>query len=69
MIRFSAVIILTSLSLVLFLRDANAVGPKKIAEKGHWAAYTFKEKDGKVCYIASAPSKQRGKYKGIITFY
>ena len=29
MIRFAAVIILTSLSLVMFLPDANAVEPKK----------------------------------------
>jgi hypothetical protein len=63
MIRFSAVIILTSLSSVMVLPDANAVEPKKIDEKRNWAAYTFKDKNGKVCYIASAPSKQKGKYK------
>ena len=43
--------------------NANAADPKKISEKRDWAAYTFSGKAGKVCYIASAPKKQRGKYK------
>ena len=41
----------------------EAQTPKKIAEKRAWTAYTFKGDGGKVCYMASAPIKQKGKYK------
>ena len=45
------------------IANANAADPIKISEKRDWAAYTFSGEAGKVCYIASAPKKQRGKYK------
>lgn len=28
-----------------------------------WTAYVFQDKDGKVCYMTSEPTKSRGKYK------
>ena len=46
-----------------FIEEARAQTPKKIDEKRAWTAYTFKGKGGKVCYMASAPIKQKGKYK------
>ena len=45
------------------IATANAADPKKISEKRDWAAYIFTGDAGKVCYIASAPKKQKGKYK------
>ena len=46
----------------MFIETVQALDPKMIEQERKWAAYTFKDKDGKVCYIASAPIKERGKY-------
>ena len=54
---------LISIFTIASITNANAAEPKKISEKRDWAAYTFSGEAGKVCYIASAPKKQRGKYK------
>ena len=37
--------------------------PKEIGAHGHWKAYTFNDDKSKVCYMASAPTKQSGNYK------
>ena len=54
---------LISIFTIASITNASAADPKKISEKRDWAAYTFSGEAGKVCYIASAPKKQRGKYK------
>jgi len=61
--RFFLTIILNGLLMGLFTETGQALDPKMIDQKRKWAAYTFKNKDGRVCYIASAPTKERGKYK------
>lgn len=42
--------------------DALAVEPQLINTFGAWTAYTFEEKSGKVCYMASQPKKAEGDY-------
>jgi hypothetical protein len=42
---------------------AQAQKPDEIGGNGKWAAYSFKDGGKKVCYMASAPTKQQGKYK------
>ncbi|MBR6408625.1 MAG: hypothetical protein IKS23_00075 [Alphaproteobacteria bacterium] len=36
--------------------------PKLIGDYNDWSAYTFKEGNNTVCYIASTPKKDEGKY-------
>jgi hypothetical protein len=47
----------TSLSL-----QARAQTPELIGNYGDWAAYSFTENGGKVCYMVSQPSKAEGNY-------
>ena len=54
------VICVAVLNIFVGMTDSDS---KKIAEKRAWTAYTFKGDGGKVCYMASAPIKQKGKYK------
>jgi len=56
-------IVLCIFVLSIFAGVTEAQTPKKIDEKRGWTAYTFKGDGGKVCYMASAPIKQKGKYK------
>ncbi len=42
---------------------AQAPKPNQIGAHRHWKAYTFNDGNSKVCYMASAPTKQTGKYK------
>ena len=42
---------------------AAAQTPSKIGANGKWAAYTYMDGGNEVCYMASAPLKQEGKYK------
>jgi hypothetical protein len=49
--------------IILFAAaPARAEEPKQIGEFGNWAAYVFMEDGGKVCYMASQPKKQEGKF-------
>ncbi|HEY8963587.1 MAG TPA: invasion associated locus B family protein [Alphaproteobacteria bacterium] len=41
---------------------ALADEPKVISTHGDWTAYSFKEGQGTVCYMASTPKKAEGKY-------
>lgn len=41
---------------------AHAADPKIIGSYGAWTAYSFDEKAGKVCYMASQPEKAEGDY-------
>jgi hypothetical protein len=53
-----------SAALVLgaFPLTANASEPKLINNFGEWAAYSFEENGGKVCYMAAKPGKALGNY-------
>lgn len=51
------------LALVSFIYSANAMeAPRHIGDYGDWAAYTYKENGKNVCYMASTPKKDEGKY-------
>lgn len=41
---------------------ALAADPKELGTFGEWTAYTFTEGKGKVCYMATQPSKSEGDY-------
>ncbi len=42
--------------------DASAGEPRLVASHGDWDAYVFIENGNKVCYMASKPKKEEGKY-------
>lgn len=42
---------------------AFAEEPKLLSTHGDWAAYSFRENGGTVCYMASQPKKSEGAYK------
>lgn len=48
--------------LLATVPSALAQTPERIGAHGQWAAYTFKDGNNTVCYMASAPTKQEGKY-------
>jgi len=41
---------------------ANAAQPQVLGEFDDWTAYHYKDASGDVCYIASSPKKDEGKY-------
>ncbi len=41
---------------------AAAAAPKLIGEYDDWVAYYYQDAGGKVCYMASTPKKDEGKY-------
>ena len=52
-----------ALFLFAFCFSANAMEtPRHIGDYGDWAAYTYKERGKSVCYMASTPKKDEGKY-------
>lgn len=50
------------LSIFLINSNANAAAPKVIGEYDDWIAYYIDEPTGRVCYMASTPKKDEGKY-------
>lgn len=51
------------LTLIFFSFQVNAMeAPRHIGDYGDWAAYTYKENGQNVCYMASTPKKDEGKY-------
>lgn len=51
------------LILALTTFSVNAMeAPRHIGDYGDWAAYTYKENGKNVCYMASTPKKDEGKY-------
>ncbi len=53
------------LVLVFFLSIGNVYAmeaPRLLGEYGDWSAYTYKENGKNVCYMASTPKKDEGKY-------
>ena len=49
-------------SIFLINVNANAAKPKIIGEYNDWVAYYIDEPTGRVCYMASTPKKDEGKY-------
>ena len=42
--------------------SAIAAAPKVLGEYGDWIAYYYRDGAGPVCYMASTPKKDEGKY-------
>lgn len=55
---------LSFMGLVYFLSvaAAHAAPPQMIGEYDDWTAYYYRDKAGAVCYMASTPKKDEGKY-------
>jgi predicted porin len=52
----------TLLSILLPSFPAAAQNVEVIGKYDNWVAYSFKEKSGIACYVASTPRKSEGKY-------
>jgi Invasion associated locus B (IalB) protein len=54
-------------------RAADAATPERIGGGGHWDAYAFTDKSGKVCYLVGRPEKsepaalKRGRVDALVT--
>lgn len=57
--KFLALIFLLGFT---FSGAARAAAPELIGEYDDWAAYSYKDGKGIVCYMASTPKKDEGKY-------
>lgn len=44
------------------IESVTAAAPKVLGEYGDWIAYYYRDGAGPVCYIASTPKKDEGKY-------
>ena len=42
--------------------SALAATPQVLGEYGDWVAYYYRDSSGAVCYMASTPKKDEGKY-------
>ena len=52
----------TAFATLGFSTMAHAQSPELIGNYGDWAAYSFTENGGKVCYMVSQPTKAEGNY-------
>ena len=59
MLRIFSIFSMLSLSCIA---NAEAAAPQLIGEYGDWVAYYYKDAGGAVCYMASIPKKDEGKY-------
>lgn len=59
MIKFLTIL---GLAFLTFNNQAWAAAPQLIGEYDDWSAYAYKDKGGLVCYMASTPKKDEGKY-------
>ena len=50
------------LAILLGVQDAKAAAPQVLGEYGDWVAYYYRDSAGAVCYMASTPKKDEGKY-------
>jgi len=57
-----AKIFITLLFAFLCSENVLAAPQKVIGEYGDWVAYYYRDNSGPVCYMASAPKKDEGKY-------
>ena len=55
--------ILAAFLLPLAAQTADS-GAKLLAKSGDWESFTYNEKGGKVCYVASQPKRSVGAVKG-----
>jgi len=53
---------LTAIATIGLSGVAQASEPQLIGNYGDWAAYSFTENGGKVCYMVSQPKKAQGNY-------
>lgn len=53
---------LSILSLLGYVGAAVAAAPQVLGEYGDWMAYYYRDGSGPVCYMASTPKKDEGKY-------
>jgi hypothetical protein len=59
-----SLVCLTLASIILFAAPrAEAAEPKLLGQYRDWEAYSLKENGQNVCYVASQPTKTKGKYK------
>ena len=63
MIRFVILFFFICIAVAGAAPPSVAKKPTDLGGNGKWAAYTFVDGKNKVCYMASAPVKQQGKYK------
>lgn len=50
------------LALFVNVHDSYATAPQVLGEYGDWVAYYYRDYAGSVCYMASTPKKDEGKY-------
>ncbi|MBE6451923.1 MAG: hypothetical protein E7012_00325 [Alphaproteobacteria bacterium] len=50
------------LSFFVNVSYSKASAPEVLGEYGDWVAYYYKDASGSVCYMASTPKKDEGKY-------
>lgn len=50
------------IAVIGYTNSVLADTPKVLGEYGDWIAYYYREKSGPVCYMASTPKKEEGKY-------
>lgn len=53
---------LSVLTMLVCVKAATAAAPKVLGEYGDWISYYYRDGAGPVCYMASAPKKDEGKY-------
>ena len=53
---------LIGLAYMCSTAGVQAAAPEMIGEYGDWVAYYYRDKAGPVCYMASTPKKDEGKY-------
>ena len=51
-----------ALAFVFNISSALAAAPQVLGEYGDWVAYYYRDSAGPVCYMASTPKKDEGKY-------
>ncbi|MBR2033905.1 MAG: hypothetical protein IKA03_04450 [Alphaproteobacteria bacterium] len=50
------------LAILFSAQDVKAAAPQVLGEYGDWVAYYYRDSAGAVCYMASTPKKDEGKY-------
>jgi len=56
------IVVFVILAMIFSVNSFASTSPKLINVYKAWEAYTYKESSGKVCYMASVPTKSEGKY-------
>lgn len=51
-----------SLLVALSAAASNSSNPENLGTFGDWTAYTYADEMGRICYMASEPTKSTGKY-------